>query len=197
MINQIKARLSILDAVQRYAKVDLKAKGNSYWCKCLTNYERTPSMQILPDKDRYRCFSCGRNGDTIDLVAEALNLNITDTIKYLIKDLGLSETISDKQIEIDAERLKREQERQVKAEQLNTIDKEYNRLIDIQKLMYSFLMEIKDESDLERFEIIQSLKNKDLLEYWIDVLLNGSLEEKLEIVEITKAWSPWKIGGKT
>ena len=195
LVDQIKSRLPILEAAQRYTGAELSHRGNSFWCSCLQKQERTPSMQILPDKDKYRCFSCHRHGDQIDLVAEALGLTNTEAIKRLAHDLnietddGLSR---DERDLIELDRLLREEERQKKLKQEQAIDAEYNRLIDIEKLMYFILSSIKDESDLDRHEVIQSLRHKDMLDDWINILFKGEIEEKLAILEMSKGWNPWK-----
>lgn len=185
--------MPILEAVERYGKVEPKRKGNSYWCSCLQKQERTPSMQIFPDKDYYRCFSCNSYGDQIDLVAEALNIPLADTIRLLAKDLGLDGEISQEERDrIELERTKRRQERQELERQQNTIEAEYKRLIDIEKLMYSFIYSIESGLDLNRYEVIKSLQKKELIEFWTDTLLNGSLEEQLAVVEVSKNFNPWK-----
>lgn len=161
LIDQIKSQLPILEAAQRYGNVNPKKKGNSYWCNCLQKQERTPSMQIFPDKDYYRCFSCHSYGDQIDLVAEAVNLSLPDAIQMLAQELGLDGALSqDERDRIELERQERVRVILEKREQQNTIKAEYMRLIDIEQLMCSFLMTIKDESDLDRFEIICSLKKQ-------------------------------------
>lgn len=195
LVEQIKSRLPILEAAQRYTGAELQRRGNSFWCRCLTHDERTPSMQIMPDKDKYRCFSCQRHGDQIDLVAEALGLTNTEAIKRLAHDLnietddGLSR---DERDLIELERLIREEEKQKKLEQEQAIDAEYDRLIDIEKLMYVILSSIKDESDLDRHEVIQSLRHKDMLDEWINTLFKGEIEDKLAVLEASKNWNPWK-----
>jgi len=192
-VEQIKRNLTILEAASRYAGVNPKLKGNSYWCRCLKHNERTPSMQIFHDKDRYRCFSCHSYGDQIDLVAEAMNISNQDAIKLLLKDLGLDADISeDERRELDRARAKREQERALKEQKEAEIKAEYIRLVDIERLFYRFMSGIKSPEDLDRYEVIISLKNKDMLEYWIKSLLDGTQEDKLEVVKVSKGWNPWK-----
>ena len=58
--------------------------------------------------------------------------------------------------------------------------------------MYFILSSIKDESDLDRHEVIQSLRHKDMLDDWINILFKGEIEEKLAILEMSKGWNPWK-----
>jgi len=193
LIDQIKTRLPILEAAQRYAGVDLERKGNYYWCRCIHHQEKTPSMRINPDTDKFRCYACHIYGDTIDLVAEATGMTNSEAIEYLAKDLGLSGELTKQEREqLAKEQLTRQQERQKRQEQENSINQEYNRLIDIEKLMYFFLSGLKEETDLDRFEIICSLKNKDQLEDWINTLIYGDTEEKLAVVEASREWSPWK-----
>ena len=51
---------------------------------------------------------------------------------------------------------------------------------------------IKDESDLERFEVVVSLKNKDMLADWINALADGDRADKLEAVRTSRGWNPWE-----
>jgi len=193
LVDQIKSRLTILEAAQRYAGIDLERKGNYYWCKCVSHQEKTPSMRINPDTDKFRCYACHIYGDTIDLVAEAMGMTNSEAIEYLAKDLGISGELTKQEREqLAAEQLLRQRERQKRQEQENNINQEYNRLIDIEKLMYFFLSELKEESDLDRFEIICSLKNKDQLDDWINTLIYGDTKEKLAVVEASREWSPWR-----
>lgn len=150
-------------------------------------------MQIFPDKNYYRCFSCGAYGDQIDLVAEALSLPLSDAIQLLIRDLGLDGIVSQEERDrIELEQARRRQERQKKIDQQNTIKQEYRRLIDIEKQMYSFLLTIESGLDLNRYEVIRSLQYKEIICYWIDTLLNGKLDEQLAVVEASKDFNPWK-----
>jgi len=193
LIDQIKSRLSIIEAARRYAGAELERRGNYYWCRCISHQEKTPSMRINPDTDKFKCYACHIYGDQIDLVAEAMGMTNREAIEYLASDLGIEGIISQEEKErIEREQLARQRERQKKTEQQNIIKAEYMRLIDIERLMYFFLSSIKDESDLERPEIVASLKQKDMLDDWINTLLNGPLEDKLAVVEASQYWKPWK-----
>jgi DNA primase len=150
-------------------------------------------MQIFPDKDYYRCFSCNSYGDQIDLAAEALNIPLPDAISLLAKELGIDTAISQEERDrIELEQARRRQERQREIDQQNTIKAEYKRLIETEKLMYFFISTIKEESDLDRYEVTKSLQNKELIGHWIDVLLNGKLEEQLAVLEASKNFNPWE-----
>ena len=197
MIAEIKRQLPILEAAQRYARVDPKKKGTSYWCKCLQHNERTPSMQIKPDKDIYHCYSCHSGGDQIDLVAEAMGISNKDAIRMLLKDLGLDKELTEQERrDIEKIKARREQERKERAEQDADIQATYIKLADIERLFYRFIAGIKDESDLERFEVVVSLKKQRIcLADWINTLADGDRADKLEAVRTSRGWNPWGMEG--
>ncbi len=150
-------------------------------------------MSINPESDRFYCFGCHAYGDQIDLVAEVLNLPLADTLQLLARDLGIDGDISEEERKrIALEQSRRQQERRKREEQHNSIKREYKRLIGIERQMYSFIMSIDSGLDLNRAEVIKSLQYKELISYWIDVLLNGSLDEQLEVVEGSRGFNPWK-----
>lgn len=45
---------------------------------------------INPDRNNFHCFGCGEHGDQLDLVAKILNLSLSETVKLLASDLGLT-----------------------------------------------------------------------------------------------------------
>lgn len=150
-------------------------------------------MQLFPDRDKYRCFSCRAHGDQIDLVSEAMSLTLPETLELLAKDLGIDGEISaEERRELEEHRQARDAERQRTKQENKVINDEYERLVGIEKLMYSFLLPIRAESDLDREEVAMALRCKDELGSWIDVLHNGTPAEKLALVEQTSEWVPWR-----
>lgn len=61
-------------------------------CRCFLpgHEDKTPSMQLYPDKDRAWCFGCNRGGDVLDLTAIMLNTDIKGAIEFWERRLGLS-----------------------------------------------------------------------------------------------------------
>ena len=193
LIDQIKAKLPIVDALARYTDIVPIRKGNRYWCNCIFHNEKTPSMSINPESDRFYCFGCHAHGDQIDLIAGVLNLPLSDTIQLLARDLRLDSNISQEERKLIAlEQARRQQERRKLIDQQNSVKQEYRRLIAIEKQMCSFILTIDSGLDLNRAEVIKSLQHKELIGYWIDGLLNGFLNEQLAVVAASKDFDPWK-----
>jgi len=62
--------IPILDITARYTGVSLKKTGKTYTGLCPFHKEKRASFIVNPDKNSFRCYSCGAYGDGIDLVAK-------------------------------------------------------------------------------------------------------------------------------
>ena len=65
-VQQIKDKLSIVDVVSGYIK--LERSGSSMRARCPFHAERTPSFHVSPDRGTYHCFGCGVGGDVFTFV---------------------------------------------------------------------------------------------------------------------------------
>jgi len=63
---QLKARVSILDEIGR--RVELHQRGCNWWGLCPFHQEQTPSFHVVPERDFWKCFGCGRGGDVFDFI---------------------------------------------------------------------------------------------------------------------------------
>ena len=57
-LDELVARSDIVDVVGDY--VNLTPKGGSYWGLCPFHGEKTASFHVLPDRQLYHCFGCGK-----------------------------------------------------------------------------------------------------------------------------------------
>jgi hypothetical protein len=51
--------------------------------KCPFHSEKTPSFKVYRKQNRFHCFSCGADGDSIDLVCKMNSLDFKSAIKFL------------------------------------------------------------------------------------------------------------------
>jgi DNA primase len=104
-IAEIKNRIDIEEVVADF--VSLKRKGQNLWACCPFHNEKTPSFSVSPVKGFYKCFGCGRGGDSIDFVMELEKLNYLEALKYLAKKYGIEikeEELSDDELKEQSER---------------------------------------------------------------------------------------------
>lgn len=53
------------------------------FAKCMKHNERTPSMKVYEEQNRFHCFSCGWDGSVIDLVMQLEGCDFTGAVKRL------------------------------------------------------------------------------------------------------------------
>lgn len=82
-IEQIKNRIDIIDVVGEYVK--LKKRGVNYIGNCPFHNEKSPSFTVSPSKEIYKCFGCGKSGNTITFLMEHDKLSYVEALKWLAK----------------------------------------------------------------------------------------------------------------
>lgn len=80
-VQQILSRIDILDVVGNFVK--LKKRGANYLGNCPFHNERTPSFTVSPSKEIYKCFGCGKSGNTISFVMEHEKLSYVEALRWL------------------------------------------------------------------------------------------------------------------
>jgi DNA primase len=80
-IQQILSRIDILDVVGSFVK--LKRRGANYLGLCPFHNERTPSFTVSPSKEIFKCFGCGKSGNTISFVMEHEKLAYVEALRWL------------------------------------------------------------------------------------------------------------------
>ena len=86
-IDELVARCDIADVVADY--VPLTRKGSSLWGCCPFHSERTPSFHVVPERQMYKCFGCGKGGGVINFIMEIEDLSYPDAVRFLAKRAGL------------------------------------------------------------------------------------------------------------
>ena len=86
-IQQILGRLDIVDVIGSFVK--LKKRGANYLGLCPFHNERTPSFTVSPTKEIYKCFGCGRSGNTISFLMEHEKYSYVDSLRWLAARYGV------------------------------------------------------------------------------------------------------------
>ncbi len=80
-IQQILSRIDIIDIVGTFVK--LKKRGTNYLGLCPFHNEKTPSFTVSPSKEIYKCFGCGRSGNSISFLMEHEKYSYVESLRWL------------------------------------------------------------------------------------------------------------------
>jgi len=86
-VQQIKDKLSIVDVVAQYVK--LERAGASLRARCPFHAERTPSFFVSPERGTYHCFGCNVGGDIFSFVQQIEGLDFKGALKVLAEKAGV------------------------------------------------------------------------------------------------------------
>lgn len=148
--------------------------------RCPFHNDKNPSMKV--DR-RFHCFGCQADGDAIDFVAKLFGLPVRDAAVKLAEDFGISYD-NKKRVSI------RPRIREPTQEQIYQKDETYcyRVLTDYFHLLKVWEMQYAPQQAEEWHPLfVEALQRKSYIEYQIDILLNGSLEERKALVTKQKS----------
>jgi len=102
-VEQIKARLTIVDVVSSY--VELHQAGKNMKGKSPFTNERTPSFFVSPDRGMYYCFSSSQGGDMFTFVQKMEGVDFKGALKILAERAGVELVEQDPQKKNERDRL--------------------------------------------------------------------------------------------
>ena len=88
--------------------VELKKVGVNYKGKCPFHDEKTPSFGVSPTKGIYKCFGCGKGGNSITFTQDFQGVNYPEALRYIAEKYN---------IEIIEEALSEEQKSKISAKE--------------------------------------------------------------------------------
>jgi len=80
-VQQILSRIDIIEIIGGFVK--LKKRGANYLGLCPFHNEKTPSFTVSPSKEIYKCFGCGRSGNTISFLMEHEKYSYVEALRWL------------------------------------------------------------------------------------------------------------------
>lgn len=86
-VNQILQAAEISEVVGEF--VNLKKRGANLIACCPFHNEKTPSFSVSPAKGIYKCFGCGKGGDSVRFIMDLEGFSYPDALKWLAKKYNI------------------------------------------------------------------------------------------------------------
>ena len=87
LIEEIKNNTNIVEIIGEV--ISLQKSGRNFLGLCPFHGEKTPSFNVVEDKQFYHCFGCGRSGDVFKFIEEYQQVSFTDADRILAERLGV------------------------------------------------------------------------------------------------------------
>jgi DNA primase len=101
-VEQIKQAAHIEEVVGEFVR--LKRRGANMIGLCPFHKEKTPSFSVNPGRNIYKCFGCGRGGDSIDFLKEHEQLSYPEALRWLAQYYNITIEEAEESPEQKAER---------------------------------------------------------------------------------------------
>lgn len=92
--NKILDTAQIVDVVSEF--VQLRRRGVNYVGLCPFHNERTPSFNVNPARGIFKCFGCGKSGDSARFLMEHEQMTFPEALRWLANKYGIQ--IEEKQL---------------------------------------------------------------------------------------------------
>ena len=86
-VDQILQTARIEEVVGEF--VTLKKRGTNLWGTCPFHNEKTPSFSVNPARNIFKCFGCGKGGDSARFLMEHEHLTYPEALRYLAKKYNI------------------------------------------------------------------------------------------------------------
>jgi len=172
MVNIIKNSIGIKDLMAHYG-VEIQYGDK---CKCPFHSDKTASLKVYANNNKWYCFGCNQNGDTIDFVSKLFSIDFRTAMQKINDDFGLNVNINTPIDKADLKKIK-----SIKHDKL-VAEKKFQVL---HNDLCEELREWKNSESLLRPRKLEDLEKVDVMEGWKVCLMKiYNLECELEVIEI-------------
>ncbi len=179
----IRDRIPAIDAAREYG-MEFDRTGKK--ARCIFHPDHEPSMSFRDG--RFRCWSCGASGTSLDLTAQLFGLSVTEAARRLNEDFRLG---------LESDRRPTEEEQRA-AREAQALTKEWRRFEEWREAFIDRLnavyrrghLALKHEHDLTAGEAATIL-NMARAEYLADELSAGSPTAQAEIYRNRRSITSW------
>jgi DNA primase len=81
VIKEVQIRTDIVEIISGY--VSLNKRGENYVGLCPFHSEKTPSLNVNPDKQLFYCFGCGIGGNIFTFLMKKENITFPESVRWL------------------------------------------------------------------------------------------------------------------
>ena len=162
----------------------IKVSRNGMAC-CPFHDDHTPSLKL---DQRYHCFGCGADGDVIDFTAQLFGLRKMEAAVRLAADFGVpydEGSPPGQYWSISTNSKRRKIKRFSPEARFAETEKRFFRILtDYYHLLRKWREEDAPQSPEEEWgrRFTDSLRDMTLVEYLMDTMLTGTLEEKIDLM---------------
>jgi DNA primase len=86
-IEEIKSKTDIVSVIGEY--LELKKAGRNYKTNCPFHSEKTPSFNVSPELQIFKCFGCGEAGDVFTFLQKYEGMDFYEALKFLADRAGV------------------------------------------------------------------------------------------------------------
>lgn len=171
----VKDRVDIVDVVGSYIDLDRHGKG-----LCPFHPDTNPSLHVSRKKQIFKCFACGAGGDVFDFVERYHHVSKKQAFTIVAERAGF---------DFDGARTTHpeERERYLKyrkgKERKEKFDEWCLRWTTTIAGVLRMMDTINDENPKDPRVLHLAIANKSVLEYYWDILRDGTYEEKISLYE--------------
>ena len=94
-LEDLKSRITLSNLIG--SKVKLQKKGNRYLGLCPFHNEKTPSFNVVDDKEFFHCFGCGEHGDAMSFLMKTEGLTFMEAVSSLAGQAGMKMPVMTKE----------------------------------------------------------------------------------------------------